>query len=112
MEIKKRKKIRNKKNNKIKRNIFKVITKISRYRGVSKNRKKWQVYIRIHNKNTYLGTYKSEKLAAIVYDLMSIKKKGINAKTNFKYTKRQIQKIFKLELDINNLFEIASQKFI
>ena len=97
---------------KIKRNIFKVITKISRYKGVSKNKKNWQVYIRINNKNTYLGSYKDEKFAAKIYDLMSIKKKGKNAKTNFKYSNKQIKKISKLKFDIYNIYKIASKKDI
>ena len=94
---------------KIKRNIFKVIRKVSRYKGVTKNKKKWQAYIRIYNKNTYLGSYKSEKIAAIIYDLMSIKKNGSLAKTNFKYNTMEIKKISKLELDINNFFKVASE---
>ena len=96
-------KIKNTKKNsyKIKRNIFNAFVKRSRYRGVTKNKKKWQSYIRINNKNTYLGSYKSETIAATVYDLMSIKKKGNKAKTNFKYTKRQIKIISKLGFDIN-----------
>ena len=108
------KKIINKKRSYIKRkrNIFKVITKISRYRGVTKNKKKWQVYIRINSKNTYLGSYKSEIIAAKIYDIMAIKKKGNNAKTNFKYDSKQIEKVSKLKLSINNLFKIASKKLI
>ena len=108
------KKIINKKRSymKRKRNIFKVITKISRYRGVTKNKKKWQAYIRINNKNTYLGSYKTEIIAAKIYDIMSIKKKGNYAKTNFKYDNKQIEKISKLKLSINNLFKIASKKLI
>ena len=72
---KSRKKNKNKKSSsKVKKNIFKVITKVSRYRGVTKNKKKWQSYIRINRKNTYLGSYKSEIIAAKIYDLMFIKK--------------------------------------
>ena len=112
--LKSDKKIKKKKKSymKRKRNIFKVITKINRYRGVSKNKKKWQVYIRINSKNKYLGSYKSEIIAAKIYDLMYIKKTGNDAKTNFKYNSKQIEKISKLELNINNLFKIASNKLI
>ena len=92
-----------------KKKIFKVITKVSRYIGVSKNKKKWQSYIRINNKNLYLGTYQSEKVAATIYDIMSIKKKGINARTNFKYSQRQLQKIMELDFDINDIFKIAKK---
>ena len=43
---------------------------------------------------------------------MFIKKNGNAAKTNFKYNSRQIKKISKLELDINNLFKIVSKNLI
>ena len=36
---------------------------------------------------SYIGTFSSEEVAARVYDLQSIKIKGINAKTNFTYNK-------------------------
>lgn len=103
------KKIKNKKRKyNMKKNIFKVITKISKFKGVTRNKKNWQAYIRINNKNTYLGSYKSEIIAAKIYDLMAIKKKGIKARTNFKYNNQQIKKIINLELNIHNLFEIAN----
>lgn len=92
-----------------KRNIFKVVTKTSRYRGVTKNKRNWQVYIRINSKNYYLGSYSSEKTAAKIYDIMSIKKNGIKAKTNFKYTSNQIKKISKLAIDIDSIFDIADK---
>lgn len=92
-----------------KKNKFKVITKTSRYRGVTLNKKKWQAYIRVNNINTYLGSYSSERIAAKVYDLMSIKKNGFKAKTNFKYTNRQIKKISKLVIDIDNLLDIVNE---
>ena len=88
-----------------KKNIFKIITKSSRYKGVTKNKKKWQAYIRIKNKNIYLGSYSSEKTAAKIYDIMLIKKNGIKAKTNFKYTRRQIKIISKV-IDFDNIFDI------
>ena len=90
-----------------KRNKFK-----SRYIGVTKNKKKWQVYIRFNNKNTYLGTYSSEKTAAKIYDIMSIKKKGTKAKTNFKYSESEIKEICKVNNNINNIYKIAIKKNI
>ena len=92
--------------------MFKVIKKTSRYKGIARNKKKWQVYIMINRKNTYLGSYISEINAAKVYDLMAIKKNGIKAKTNFKYNKKQIKKIFKMNINVNNIFEIVSQNLI
>ena len=92
-----------------KKNIFKVVTKTSRYRGVTKNKRNWQVYIRINSKNYYLGSYSSEKTAAKIYDIMAIKKNGIKAKTNFKYTSKQIKKISKLIIDIDSIYDIADK---
>ena len=40
---------------------------------------------------------------------MSIKKNGFKAKTNFKYTNRQIKKISKLVIDIDNLLDIVNE---
>ena len=92
-----------------KKKIFKVVTKTSRYRGVTKNKRNWQVYIRINSNNYYLGSYSSEKTAAQIYDIMAIKKNGIKAKTNFKYTSKQIKKISKLVIDIDAIFDIANK---
>ena len=64
----------------------------------------------INKKNTYLGSYKSKKTAAKIYDLMCIKKYGINAKTNFKYNKRFMNKISKMNIDANNVFKIFFEK--
>ena len=41
----------------------------------------------------YYGVYPTEEFAARVYDIISIKNKGIKAKTNFIYDLHQIQKI-------------------
>ena len=97
--------------------IFKTRRKASKYRGVTKNRKKWQAYIWINKKNTYLGSYKCEKIAALIYDFMAIKKNGIRAKTNFAYNMRQIVKIYNIDInlnnidiDIDNIYNIISQK--
>ena len=40
---------------------------------------------------------------------MAIKKNGIKAKTNFKYTSKQIKKISKLVIDIDAIFDIANK---
>ena len=113
-DYKQTKKLNKKRNRSIKnkKNKFKIIHKIDRYRGVTKNKKKWQVYICINNKNTYLGTYESEITAAKIYDLMAIKKDGYKAKTNFKYNNEQIDQISKIDININNLFDIISKIFI
>lgn len=56
----------------------------------------------LNKKNTYLGSYSSEKFAAKIYDFMSIKKNGIRAKTNFTYNYKQIERIYYLNFDIKD----------
>ena len=74
----------------------------SKYRGVSKNGNKWQVLIMINNNKFYIGSYISEEIAARVYDILSIKYRGINARTNFKYNHIQIKKINESNLNIKS----------
>ena len=75
---------------KLKPNKFIIRKKTSsKYRGVSKNGNKWQVLIQINNKQRYIGSYLSEELAARVYDILSIKNRGIKARTNFIYNNIQ-----------------------
>ena len=54
------------------------------------------------NKNPYIGIYPSEILAARIYDIVSIKAKGIKANTNFIYSNNQI-------LSILNIFRIVNE---
>ena len=82
-----------KKKNNFKEKILKNISRASKYRGVSKNGNKWQVHMMVNKKNKYFGSYKYEIFAAIVYDILSIKKDGLNSKTNFKYSINEIEKI-------------------
>ena len=72
----------------------------SKYRGVSKNGRKWQVLMMTHNRNIYIGTYSSEELAARVYDILAIKNKGVKAITNFSYSSKQINNIISKDIDI------------
>lgn len=72
------------------------------FRGVSKNGSKWQTIIYCKNNKGYIGTYPSEEIAARVYDIVSIKKKGIKAKTNFIYNIRQINKIIESNIDLKS----------
>ena len=66
----------------------------SKYRGVSRNGNKWQVLIMANNKKYFIGNYPSEELAARIYDIYAIKKKGIKARTNFPYNHTQIKNIY------------------
>ena len=58
----------------------------SKYRGVSKNGIGWQVLLMFNRNKAYIGTYRSEELAARIYDILSIKKLGLKYKTNFLYS--------------------------
>ena len=80
------------------------------YRGVSKNSNKWQVIISYKDNKKYIGLYKTQEIAARIYDFISIKNKGIKAKTNFEYNIHQIQTIIDSNIDYNsdNIEEIIS----
>ena len=63
----------------------------SRFRGVSKNKLKWQVMIMGNFKKFYIGGLKTEEEAAKLYDKLAIFYHGMEAKTNFQYTKREVE---------------------
>ena len=97
---------------KLKSNKFIIRKKTSsKYRGVSKNGNKWQVLMQINNKQRYIGSYLSEELAARVYDILSIKNRGIKARTNFKYNYIQKKNISesKINLKSDNISDIIKQ---
>ena len=83
----------------------------SRYRGVSKNGNKWQVIISSKYNKGYIGSFETQEKAARVYDIISIKNKGIKARTNYEYNIHQIQKINEVYIDFEskNIDEIISQ---
>ena len=83
----------------------------SKYRGVSKNGNQWQAIMFSKKNKAYIGTYPSEELAARVYDVISIKNRGIKAKTNFEYNVEQIQKITETNIDVKskNIKKIISK---
>lgn len=83
-------------------NKIKKHKKSSKYRGVTKTKGKWQVYLTFNNINTYIGRYDSEETAAKIYDVFSIKKNGNKAKTNFEYNIKDINKISKADIDIDS----------
>ena len=64
----------------------------SNFRGVSLNGKKWQVMI-MGTKKNYFGCVESEVEAAKLYDELSIVSHGLAAKTNFNYTKGDLELI-------------------
>ena len=61
-------------------------------RGISKNgRCNWQILsMKEDQSKSYLGTVDNILKAAILYDISSIQTKGMRAKTNFCYSKREI----------------------
>ena len=64
------------------------------------------------NKNKlYIGSYPSEELAARIYDILALKKRGIKARTNFIYNCKQIKKICEMEINVKseNINDIISQ---
>ena len=85
----------------------------SRFRGVSKNGNQWQVLMMINKNKSYIGSYPSEELAARIYDILSLKNRGVKARTNFIYTNQEIKKICEMDIDIKskNIYEIISQLF-
>lgn len=68
----------------------------SKYRGVSKNGSQWQVLIMIKKKKKYMGSYSKEEEAARIYDKIALLYHGTKAKTNFDYTKEEIEKILSM----------------
>ena len=85
--------------------------RISKYRGVSKNGAGWQTIMMFKKNRPYIGTYNSEELAARIYDIASIKKKGIKYKTNFLYNNEQIYRILNTDINFNdpNISKIISE---
>ena len=59
----------------------------------------------------YIGTFSSEEIAARIYDIISIKKIGMKAKTNFLYTSSQISQIIDEDIDFksSNISNIISK---
>ena len=65
----------------------------SKYRGVSKNGSQWQVLIMVKKKKRYIGSFSNEEEAAKAYDKVALQHHGIKAKTNYDYTKEEVEKI-------------------
>ena len=65
----------------------------SKFRGVSKNGRQWQVLIMIKHKKRYIGNYSNEEEAAREYDKIAIQFHGSKAKTNFQYSEDEIKSI-------------------
>ena len=63
--------------------LKKYIYRGSKYRGVSRNGKTWQVLIMINRNKNYIGNFKSEDEAAKAYDEYAMKFHKNKARLNF-----------------------------
>jgi len=59
-----------------------------------------QVQLLQNLKKKYKGQIPTERLAARIYDKRAIYAQGLNAKTNFNYTKKQLQRILLHDEDL------------
>jgi hypothetical protein len=74
-------------------------SKLSHFRGVSNNGRKWQVMIMGFAKKIYFGGINSELEASHKYDKYAILMHGLEAKTNYSYNKRELCEILSCEMD-------------
>lgn len=65
--------------------LKKYIYRGSKYRGVSRNGKTWQVLIMINRNKNYIGNFKSEDEAAKAYDEYAMKFHKNKARLNFSH---------------------------
>ncbi len=65
--------------------LKKYIYRGSKYRGVSRNGKTWQVLIMINRNKNYIGNFKSEVEAAKAYDEYAMKYHKNKARLNFSH---------------------------
>ena len=78
-------------------------SKRSSFIGVSRNGAHWQALITINKRKTYIGSYESEKDAVFAFDLHSMLLLSLTAKTNFSYTKHNIDEmIWNYKCNANN----------
>ena len=76
---------------------FKAGYRGTNVRGVSKNgRSNWQILSMNQGVKIYLGTVDNIIKAAILYDIYCIQVKGLKAKTNFNYSKRELNAVLRL----------------
>ena len=62
----------------------------SEYIGVTKNGKRWQAMVNVGLKKVYIASYRSERDAAVCFDLHSLMLHSLTAKVNFDYTKEEL----------------------
>ena len=79
----------------------------SEYVGVSKNNQHWQVLINMGDSKKYIGTFDTQKQAAIAYDFYCIAIHSSRAKVNFLYSIDMIEKMIKSYFDNEEYFDPA-----
>ena len=77
----------------------------SAFIGVSSNGQLWQALITVNKRKTYIGSYESERDAAIAFDFYSILLHSLRAKTNFNYSKKEIMCMIANFKENNNCFK-------
>eukprot|EP00343_Euplotes_focardii_P004125 CAMPEP_0205813654 /NCGR_PEP_ID=MMETSP0205-20121125/18365_1 /ASSEMBLY_ACC=CAM_ASM_000278 /TAXON_ID=36767 /ORGANISM="Euplotes focardii, Strain TN1" /LENGTH=223 /DNA_ID=CAMNT_0053096063 /DNA_START=1 /DNA_END=669 /DNA_ORIENTATION=+ len=77
----------------------------SQYTGVSRNGRNWQVLVNMGKEKKYIGSYTSEKEAALSYDFYTICLHKMKAKTNFSYTNTLIEHMIENFYSSGNVFD-------
>jgi len=62
----------------------------------------WQALISIKKKKTYIGTYLTQELAAKAYDFYCMLIHSLRAKTNFTYTRAEVDAMISTYLSEQN----------
>jgi hypothetical protein len=78
----------------------------ARYIGVSQNGTNWQSLIAINNVKVYLGTFRTQKEAAIMFDFHSMVIKYKSARVNFNYTSNELLQMIEIFQKNNNDFDV------
>jgi len=78
--------------------------KRSKYVGVSKNGIHWQTLINFGELKKYIGSYCTEKEAALTYDFYAFGVHGLKARTNFKHTAEDIMEMIESYFRSGNIF--------
>ena len=76
----------------------------SQFTGVSRNGRNWQVLVNMGKEKKYIGSYTSEKEAALAYDFYTICLHKMKAKTNFSYHSSLIEQMLESYESNNKMF--------
>ncbi|CAI2377133.1 unnamed protein product [Moneuplotes crassus] len=81
-----------------------ISSRRSHYTGVFKNNLRWQAFINIRNKKTYIKTCTTQEEAARAFDCMSLLLNRKKAVTNYNYSRSEIYSLFDDHAAIVNKF--------